>query len=349
MKFPAAILVAQKQELVVDEIEIPDEEILRKATPGVGQVLVEVAYSGVCGAQLGEQDGIKGPDDYCPHLLGHEGSGKVVAVGLGVRGVVKGDHVVMHWRVGSGIQSRPPVYKWGGKTVGGGWVTTFNRYAVVSENRITAIPKDIPLDIAALMGCAVTTGLGAVTRVAQAHLGESIVIVGAGGVGTNVIQAAALAGAYPIVAVDVVPARLTSALQFGASYVVSSVEAVREILPRGADIVIETTGLNTVIEAAYHIVAESGRMILIGHTRFDHKVHLHPSVMFNGRSILASQGGSTEPTLDIPRYLKLWRAGRLLLAPLIACRTRLVDINDTFAAIRAGEITGRVLIDMSME
>ena len=146
----AAILTEQRQPLVVDTIELPK-------SLEVGQVLVEVHCSGICGSQLGEIDGVKGDDRFLPHLMGHEGFGKVLEVGAGVRYVKRGDSVVLHWRPGAGIQSETPKYTWRGKPLNAGWVTTFNRHAVVSENR-TKVPADTNPDVA-LFGCAVTTAL----------------------------------------------------------------------------------------------------------------------------------------------------------------------------------------------
>src|SRR5580692_4995742 len=149
MKTRAAILEKLNAPLVVDEIEVPKLEC--------GQVLVEIHCSGICGAQLGEISGVKGPDKFLPHLLGHEGGGVVLETGPGVTHLKVGDHVVLHWRKGAGIHSQTPKYQWNGRTVNGGWVTTFNRLSVVSENRATPISKYIDFEVAALMGCAVTT------------------------------------------------------------------------------------------------------------------------------------------------------------------------------------------------
>ena len=132
----AAILARQDSELIVDEVELPK-------TLEVGQVLVKLLVSGICGSQLGEIDGKKGKDPYIPHLMGHEGSGIVIETGAGVKSVAEGDKVVLHWKKGSGIQSDTPVYKWRGQKLNAGWVTTFNEYAIVSENRCTSIPKNI--------------------------------------------------------------------------------------------------------------------------------------------------------------------------------------------------------------
>src|SRR5262249_22511582 len=146
-------------------------------------VLVKIYASGICGSQLGEIDGAKGPDNFLPHLLGHEGSGTVISVGPGVRHVREGQKVVLHWRKSLGIEAQLPAYTWKDRNVNAGWVTTFNEYSIVSENRLTPIPDDSDMEIAALFGCAVTTGFGAVTNNARLKIGESVVIFGAGGIG----------------------------------------------------------------------------------------------------------------------------------------------------------------------
>src|SRR5262245_60888203 len=143
MKTAAAILVEQRKPLVVDEVEIPPL--------GYGQVLVNVKASRICGSQLGEIDGVKGPDRWLPHLLGHEGGGVVLEVGPEVRHVRQGDRVVLHWRPGRGIESRPPSYGWNGKTVNAGFVTTFNPLAVISENRLTVVEPDIDYEVCCLL------------------------------------------------------------------------------------------------------------------------------------------------------------------------------------------------------
>ena len=170
----AAFLVKQKCTLVIDEVQLPN-------SLDFGQVLVKVYYSGICGSQLGEISGVKGDDPFLPHLLGHEGAGFVVATGPSVQQVRVGQKVVMHWRPGKGIESQPPKYKWSGKELNAGYVTTFNEYAIVSENRLTPLPSDYPLEYAALYGCAVTTGLGVIENNSQLRMGQSIVVVGAGG------------------------------------------------------------------------------------------------------------------------------------------------------------------------
>ena len=171
----AAILAESKQPLIVDDITLPDNLEF-------GQVLVDIHYSGICGAQINEIDAAKGPDKFLPHLLGHEGSGVVREVGPGVTTVKVDDHVVLHWRPSKGIQSPTPKYTWNGKTVNAGWVTTFNEQAIISENRLTVIPDSFDMRIAPLFGCSVTTAFGVVNNDAQIKIGQSVVIFGIGGV-----------------------------------------------------------------------------------------------------------------------------------------------------------------------
>src|SRR5690349_17936896 len=152
MKTPAAILVEQRKPLLVDEVELP--------TLGYGQVLVQVKVSRICGSQLGEIDGVKGPDKYLPHLLGHEGGGIVLEVGPEVSHVKPGDHVVLHWRPGAGLQGAGAKYRLGSRAINAGNITTFQNLTVVSENRLTRIPKDVDFEIAALLADTLTTGFG---------------------------------------------------------------------------------------------------------------------------------------------------------------------------------------------
>ena len=207
----AAILAESRKPLVVDEIALPDEL-------GVGQVLVKVLYTTICGAQINEIDAVKGPDKFLPHLLGHEASATVVETGLGVVNVKPGDTVVLHWRPSLGIQCPPPAYSWRGNKLNAGWVTTFNDYAVVSENRMTVIPSDFDLKVAPLFGCAVTTAAGVICNDAKVKIGESVVVFGAGGVGVPIVQFAALAGANPVIAVDKVAEKLAMAKARGATH-----------------------------------------------------------------------------------------------------------------------------------
>lgn len=339
MKARAAILETLGHPLIVDEIEIP--------APGIGQVLVCVYCSGICGTQIEEISATR--DAHLPHLLGHEGGGTVEAIGEGVTHIKVGDLVVMHWRRGCGIESDFPKYIWGPKTIGGGLITTFNEYALVSENRLTAIDKDISMDIASLMGCAVTTGLGVVFKEANLRPGESIVVIGCGGVGLNIIQAASMVSAYPIIAIDILDSKLDMAKHFGADqiYNVNRIEIANLAFDKSYDVVVDCTGLVGLIEKGLQFVAPTGRMILVGlpHDEMNMIQIRDMRQHFTGKKIIFSQGGGTEPNTDIPRYLDLYKASKLKLDELITHRYSLDDINQAIDKVRTGKC-GRCVVEM---
>ena len=341
----AAILTELKAPLIIAEIEMP--KYLE-----IGQVLVKVHFSGICGSQLGEIDGAKGEDRFLPHLLGHEASGTVIEVGPGVKYVKPGNVVVMHWRKGAGIESAPPVYSWEGRRVNAGWVATFNEYAIVSENRVTAIPDDSDLEVASLFGCAVTTGFGVVENNAKVRIGESVVVFGAGGIGLNVIQAAALVSAYPIIAVDIHNNRLELAKKMGATHVINSSitdarPAILEISGNtGVDVFIDNTGQPTIIEMGYQITKPQGRVTLVGVPRKGNNISIYSLPLHFGKVISGSYGGEAIPQNDIPRYQNLNRVGRLALRELLTDVYPLDQINYAITDMRSGKISGRCLIKM---
>ena len=207
----AAILVESSSPLEVDDVKLPDKL-------AYGQVKVKILYSGICGAQINEIDAVKGPDKFLPHLLGHEASGEVLDIGEGVSTVNQGDNVVLHWRPSSGIQSATPKYNWNGTEVNAGWVTTFNEEAIISENRLTAIPKEFDMRLAPLFGCAVTTAFGVVNNDAQIKIGQSLIVFGLGGVGLNIVQAASMVSAHPIIGIDIQKNKIEMAKKYGLTY-----------------------------------------------------------------------------------------------------------------------------------
>lgn len=339
----AAILERSREPLVVDEIDLPAEL-------DVGQVLVAVRYTTICGAQLNEIAAAKGPDKFLPHLLGHEATAEVLEIGPGVTHVAPGAQVVLHWRPSQGIQCRPPAYRWRGKPLNAGWVTTFNEHAVVSENRITRLPPALDPRIAPLFGCAVTTAAGVVGNDAHVRVGESVVVFGVGGVGLNVVQFAHLAGAFPIVAVDIVPGKLEWATQRGATHAIDGADAhaddaIREIVGMaGADKVIETTGSARVIERAYELTHAAGRCVLVGVP--SEKATISTLPLHFTKVLTGSHGGEAVPHVDIPRLARLVEAGRLSLEGVVTDEFSLEDINDGIERVRGGD-AGRVLIDLS--
>jgi S-(hydroxymethyl)glutathione dehydrogenase/alcohol dehydrogenase len=343
-KTKAAILVELNRPLVVADIVMPDELAF-------GQVLVKVHYSGICGAQINEIDGAKGPDRFLPHLLGHEGSATVLDVGIGVKTVAKGDTVVMHWRPSDGLQSDPPCYEWDGRRVNAGWVTTFNQRAIVSENRLTRLPQGFDLRVAPLFGCAVTTAMGVVNRDAALQVGQSVVVFGVGGVGVNIVQAAQMVSAYPIVAVDIVVSKLEWAKRFGASHAFDSndpglADRIREVVGAlGADVVVDTTGRARVIELAYDLTRPDGKTILVGVPRKGDNISIYSLPLHFRKVLTGSHGGSAEPHVDIPRLVRLLAAGRMTLDGLITHEFPLDAVNDAITLVRRGE-AGRVVLRM---
>jgi S-(hydroxymethyl)glutathione dehydrogenase/alcohol dehydrogenase len=337
----AAILVEQKKPLVIADIE--------HGELGYGQVLVKVICSGLCGSQLGEIDGVKGVDKFLPHLLGHEGGGIVIETGPGVTRVKKANRVVLHWRKGLGIESPTPRYDWQGKLVGAGWVTTFNEYAVVSENRLTPIPQDVDFEIAALLGCALTTGFGVVNNNAQLKLGESIVIFGSGGVGLSIVQGASLVSAYPIIAVDIHEHKLQLAKKFGATHTINAKtnNVKKEIFgivgEKGTDVSVETTGCVEVIEQAYEVTASTGKTILVGVPPVNKKISIYSLPLHFDKVLTGSYGGEVNPSQDIPRYINLYRLKRFNPKAMISHYFYLDEINIAIAAMRKGELVRGII------
>ncbi len=341
----AAILVEQRKSLVIDEIQLPE-------TLDVGQVLVKIHYSGICGSQLGEIDGAKGEDKFLPHLLGHEASATVVEIGPGVKHVKPGDTVVLHWRKGLGIEGVPPIYRWRGAQLNAGWIATFNEYAIIAENRMTPIPADSDLEVAALFGCAVTTGFGVVENNAKVRIGESVVVFGAGGVGLNIVQAAVLVGAYPVIAIDLFDNRLNMAKQMGATHLINSksqdawAEIEKITGSKGVDVFIDNTGQPTVIELGYGVTKPQGRVILVGVPHKGKNINIYSLPLHFGKKLLGSQGGESIPNTDIPRYQNLFIANRIKLRELLTECLPLDDINAAIENMRSGKTSGRCLIKL---
>ena len=340
----AAILAESRQPLIVDEIEFPQEL-------GFGQVLVKVLHTSICGSQINEIAAAKGEDKWLPHLLGHEASAIVVETGPGVTRVSAGATVVMHWRPSGGIDARSPAYKWQGKTLNAGKVTTFNEFSIVSENRLTVIPAGYDLKVAPLLGCAVTTAMGVINNDAAVKIGESVVVFGVGGVGINVVQFARAVAAYPIVAVDILDNKLEMASRYGATHVLNASKtenldkALRDIVgSAGADKVIETTGNKSIIELAYELACSDGTCVLVGVP--SEKVSLYTLPLHFNKVLTGSHGGGCRPEIDIPRVIRLQEGGKLSFDGIITHEFAFDDINDALDLVRSGE-AGRVLLSFA--
>jgi len=351
----AAVLTEINSPLTVTDIAMPE-------SLAYGQVAVKILASGICGAQLQEIRGEKGNAAFLPHLLGHEGCGIVESIAEGVTRIKPGDKVVLHWRKAAGIEAACPTYGWWKKPatgasgremlkhpVGGGRVTTFSEYAVASENRLTPVPHDTPVELCALLGCGLSTALGTIESEAAVKFGESVLIVGAGGLGCNLIRCACMAKASPVVAVDVHASKKRVALSLGATHYVDSSKDDLSKIGR-FDVVIDTAGAGDSMEKTLPLLNPSGRFIMVGQPGPGKAVSMtNARHMFEGegKTIKATQGGGFRPEVDIPRYVRMWKAGVLNIDGIITARLPLRQINKGLDMVRAGKAS-RVLIDMTL-
>lgn len=334
----AAVLEKIDAPLAIRDVELTELK--------VGQVLVKILVSGLCGAQLHEIRGHKGNAKFLPHLMGHEGCGIVEEVGPGVTTVKVGDKVVMHWRPGTGIEAPFPSYVLDGKSMSSGKVTTLSEYSIVSENRLTTVPQDTPEDLCAILGCALTTAMGIIDNEVDLKFGESISIVGCGGVGLNLIQAAALKSACPIYAIDNNVTKRDLCFTAGASLFTNSVTNLDEKV----DVIIDTTGIPEVISECVSKLSGKGRMILVGQPAPGRGVEIMNAVnLFSGigQTIKATQGGKTNPTEDIPRYVRMHQEGILDVKQFVTHRFKLDQVNEAFDLLKSGD-AGRIIIEIGV-
>jgi S-(hydroxymethyl)glutathione dehydrogenase/alcohol dehydrogenase len=345
MKTEAALLVQTGAPLVLAELEIP--------TLRPGQVLVEIGFSGACGTQVMEWRGDKGEDKWLPHCLGHEGTGVVLEAGGAVTKVRPGDKVVLSWIKGSGVEAGGVVYQWDGRKVNAGGVTTFQRHAVVSENRLTPLPANLAMDVAVLLGCAAPTGMGAVYNVLKAQPGDAVAVFGTGGIGLNAVMAAALVGAMPVIGIDPNPTRRALAKIYGATHVIDPSEAdvldeIRKIVPQGVDLAVEASGVPDAMAQAVNATRpQGGRAVVIGNARHGAALTLDPAVFNQGKSLLGTWGGDSVPDRDYGRFARLLGSGRFPVRNLLSKPYALEQADQALQDLAAGTI-GRPLIDMSL-
>lgn len=343
-KMKAAVLTKLNAPLEIIELEPYEVEY--------GQVWVRILASGICGSQLQEIAGYKGAE-YLPHLLGHEGCGIVEEIGDGVTRVKPGDKVVMHWRKAAGIESSFSQYYIPGKshldTTRGGRITTFSDFSLCSENRLTPVPHETPDDLCCLLGCGLSTALGTIEREAAVRFGESVLIVGVGGLGCNLIRASVLAHATPIFAMDVNEDKGPLANMMGAHVCRPTWPQMREWMRiwrvSGFDVIIDTTGDPQAISTSLTLLNPSGRFVMVGQPKPGEDAALIGARhMFDGegKTIKATQGGGFQPHLDIPRYTKL-PANILGIEKIITHRFKLDDINQAIELVRQG-CAGRIII-----
>lgn len=328
-------------------------EVLRLEIPALkaGQVLVDIAVSGVCHSQLHEIKGRRGEDKFLPHVLGHEASGIVREVGTNVTKVAPGDRVVLTWIKASGIDVPNVAYGSSIGTVNSGAISTLMRTTVVSENRLVKVSDALGFDEAALLGCAVPTGAGALINT-QIERHPSVVVWGAGGVGLSAILAAQANEVAMIVAVDINDDKLLRAREFGATHTINArredpIAAIRSLTQgKGASLVLECVGRPESIEHAFACAAyNGGECIIAGNPAFGERIQIDPFDLIKGRKIRGTWGGDTVPDRDIPRFAKMCIEGRWDIKRLVSHSFELNEVNEAFHALERGEVS-RAIVKM---
>jgi len=356
----AAVLYEHNKPLVIEDIEIED--------PKPGEVMVKIVAAGVCHSDISHMEGIVPTP--LPMVMGHEGAGVVEKVGEGVTRLQPGDHVILVWVPSCGVcrncaRGKPYLCASGPMaTMRDGTtrfkkgeqrifhqtaVSSFAEYTVTHEDAVVKIRDDMPLEKAALIGCSVMTGVGAVINTAKVEIGSSVAVFGCGGVGLNVIQGAALAGATKIIAVDTLENKLEMAKTFGATHFVNAsiedaVEKIREIAaPTGCDYSFEVIGIPEVVSEAFDAVEPGGTAVMVGMPPIESKVSISTLGLFVGKTLKGAFYGSARARIDMPILCDLYMAGKLKLDELISRSYPIEQINDAFEALRNGEVARSIV------
>jgi S-(hydroxymethyl)glutathione dehydrogenase / alcohol dehydrogenase len=356
----AAVLQHIPGELVVDEVQIDG--------PGPREVLIRTSAAGCCHSDLHFMEG-KYPYP-TPAVLGHESAGIVEAVGTDVTYVKPGDHVITCLSVFCGqcdfciagkpnlctketvrrpADAAPRLSQDGAPVFQFLELSSFAEQMLVHEGAVVRIRDDMPLDRAAIIGCGVTTGLGAVFNTAGVRVGETVAVIGCGGVGLSAIQGAAIAGAGRIIAVDMVDTKLDLARSLGATDVVNAGDgdagaAVMEMTHGGVDHAFEAIGLKVAAEQAFGMLKPGGCATVIGMIPLGEKVEIHGFALLGERKLQGSNMGSNRFRLDMPRYVDMYLQGKLDLDAMISTRIPLTEVNSAFDRMRTGEIARDVII-----
>ena len=333
------------------------------ANPGYGQVLVKTAAAGVCHSDLHFLDGSW--PMRLPAVLGHEAAGVVERTGEGVTYVQPGDHVILlfvafcgkcrYCNAGrpnlcqEGRLRAPTLTIDGQQTAPFLGMSAFAEYMMVPENALVRIRPDMPLDRAALIGCAVMTGIGAAINTARVAAGSTCAVIGCGGVGLNVVQGCALAGAGKIIAIDMLPNKLEMATTFGATHVIDAsstdaLAAVRDLTEGGPDYAFEAIGLPQTITQAWNMVRAGGEAVIVGMAPFRSEATISATDFLSEKVLRGCMYGSTRPRVDMPRIVDLYLSGRIKLDELVTRRLPLAGINEAFDAMKNGEVARSVLV-----
>lgn len=346
-----------------DTVEIVDD--LEIAEPGPGEVSVAIRAAGICHSDLSGMNGTI--LQRFPFVPGHEGAGDVVAVGEGVAAVHEGDRVIVAWTPPCGrckaclrgqpnlcvdiffpMQGRPGFRRGDEEVFGFAGTGTWTERVVLPEQAVVVVPPDVPYDVAALIGCGVTTGVGAAVNTAKVAVGSSVVVFGCGGVGVSAIQGARLCGAAEIVGVDTVPRKLEDARRFGATRGVLPEDlpaAVADVTGgEGFDYAFECIGTAPTFRAAWDATRRGGTTVIVGAGRGDATLSLNGfELFFSEKALLGSYYGGADVRTEFHRLIRLWRAGRLDLEGMVTARLDLSQVNEGLGALQRGEVIRQVV------
>tara|TARA_Y100000294_G_scaffold12601_1_gene11410 strand:+ start:394 stop:1461 length:1068 start_codon:yes stop_codon:yes gene_type:complete len=341
IKFKALVLAKSKKDLIWTNV-------IFKGPLKKGQVLVKVFYSGICGKQIEEYLAKMGKDIYLPHLLGHEGSGEVIDVGPKVKHVKKGDKVVMHWMKSNlGLESATPKFFWKNKKLNAGRITTFNEFSVVSSNRLTKIPNNSDPKLAALLGCGLSTGLGAAINDAKINSKDKVLVIGAGGLGLSIIIGAKYLGAKTLVAMDKNNKNLNTAKKIGAKgyNLFNKKKLNQKKLHANFNKIFITATFKSNIDLAIKFASKNSEIFMIGVPSPKVNFKVNALEIHRGKSFLTSTGGNILPERDIPIYLNYCQKGKIKYKKLILDTVSPLETNNLFKKMTKGQNSeGRNLI-----
>ena len=333
----AAILEKIKKPLKLSNIQIPKINY--------GQVLVKVFFSGICRSQIMEIKGLRGKDNWLPHLLGHEGSGEVIKIGKGVKKVKVGDKIILTWIKSKGLESKKIFFTNDrGKKVNAGKITTFSNYTIASENRVIKKPKSMSLISAALFGCAIPTGAGIVLKQLKPKKKDIVIVIGLGGVGLSSIMALKALGVKKIIALDINNKKLLLAKKIGATHLFKSSD--KDIKKKifsltnnfGADFCIDSAGLTSTIELGFSLINKTGKLIFASHPPDKDYINLKPHELIKGKRIEGSWGGQIIPDKDIKKIFYLFEKKNIKYNLIASKPYLLKNINKAIKDLETGRV-----------
>ena len=345
-KLKAAVLFEINNPLKIIDIDIPK---LKK-----GQILVKILYSGVCRSQLMEKKGSRGKDPWLPHLLGHEGSGEVIAVGKGVTKVKPGDGVILTWIKSNGLEAlHTPKYIFGKKRINSGHITTFSNYSIISENRCVKKPNNLDFKLATLFGCALPTGSGMVMNQINPKKGSTIAVIGLGGIGLSALAILQSYECKKIIAIDISEEKLKFSKKLGATNIINSetedmFKKIKKITNgTGVDYCIESAGFAKTIENGFSIIKKNGgKLIFASHPDSRDQISIDPFDSISGKQIFGSWGGEVSPDRDFKKIYSVIKKHKVPINHMITKEYFLEDITIAIDDLEKG-IVFRPIIKMN--